>query len=81
MLPWTTCGWVHFFEYPPVLFDERQGQKEIICCCSGTTKEKIKTLIDSNRANNIGDISRITGACSGCGTCDTTILELIAEYD
>lgn len=54
-------------------------KKDVICYCSGTTKEKIKALID----NGIGDldsISRKTGACSGCGACDTLILELISAY-
>jgi bacterioferritin-associated ferredoxin len=52
--------------------------KDVICHCSGTTKEKIKELV----ANNIADldgISRKTGACSGCGACEISILELIAE--
>jgi NAD(P)H-nitrite reductase large subunit len=54
-------------------------KKDVICYCSGTTKEIIKELIN-NGINDIEIISRKTGACSGCGACDTLILELIAEY-
>ena len=54
-------------------------KKDVICCCSGTTKERIKEIIDDG-INDLDRISRKTGACSGCGACDTLILELIAEY-
>ncbi|MFA6052226.1 MAG: (2Fe-2S)-binding protein [Methylobacter sp.] len=54
-------------------------KKDVICYCSGTTKRKIRELID-NGINDLDRISRRTGACSGCGACDTLILELIAEY-
>lgn len=54
-------------------------KKDVICYCSGTTKEKIKQLIDDG-INDLDSISRKTGACSGCGACDTLILELMAEY-
>ena len=53
---------------------------DIICYCSGTTKEKIKALID-NKITDLDGISRKTGACSGCGACETLILELIDEYN
>lgn len=56
-------------------------EQEVICCCSGTTKERIITLINNKRAENLDKISRITGACSGCGACDSAILELLAEYE
>ena len=54
-------------------------KQDIICHCSGTTKTLIKELLDQG-INNLDRISRITGACSGCGACDTSILELLAEY-
>ncbi|MGR9012619.1 MAG: (2Fe-2S)-binding protein [Gammaproteobacteria bacterium] len=55
------------------------NEKCVICYCSGTTKDNIKGLIN-NGINELDRISRETGACSGCGACDTQILELIAEY-
>ena len=53
--------------------------QEIICHCSGTTKQTIKALL-SNNINDLDEISRKTGACSGCGSCESSVLELIADY-
>jgi bacterioferritin-associated ferredoxin len=55
-----------------------EKKKDVICHCSGTTKSQIIELIDSG-IDNLDDISRNTGACSGCGACDASILELLAE--
>jgi NAD(P)H-nitrite reductase large subunit len=58
--------------------DDRLNQHSIICHCSGTTKEKIKALI-GNGITDLDDISRKTGACSGCGACEHLIRQLIAD--
>ena len=52
---------------------------EIACHCSGTTKEKIKEMVE-NQLTDLDDISRKTGVCSGCGSCEALVLELRAEY-
>jgi bacterioferritin-associated ferredoxin len=52
--------------------------EELVCYCSGTTQMQIKGLIEKG-VDNLDRISRMTGACSGCGSCDTVILELLAE--
>lgn len=54
-------------------------QQQIICPCSGTTKEKIQTLVESNRVKSVDDLSRITGTCSGCGGCESEVLEILTE--
>jgi bacterioferritin-associated ferredoxin len=54
------------------------NQQNIICHCSGTTQEKIKTLIE-NDITDLDGISRRTGVCSGCGACENLILKLIAD--
>ncbi|MCK9622993.1 MAG: (2Fe-2S)-binding protein [Methylobacter sp.] len=56
----------------------RDKKQDVICHCSGTTKGQIKELIN-NGVDNLDGISRMTGACSGCGACDAAILELLAE--
>ena len=53
-------------------------KQDVICHCSGTTKGQIRDLV-SNGVNNLDEISRMTGACSGCGACDVLVLELLAE--
>lgn len=52
--------------------------QEIICHCSGTTKETINALLSSN-ITDLDEISRKTGACSGCGSYESSVLELIAD--
>jgi bacterioferritin-associated ferredoxin len=54
-------------------------KKDIICRCSGTTTKQIRRLID-NGVDDLESLSRATGACSGCGACDTDILALLATY-
>ncbi len=52
---------------------------DIICDCSGTTTKKIMQLIDSGK-KTLEDISRATGACAGCGACETDVMQLIQDY-
>ena len=51
---------------------------DVICDCSGTTKAKIRQLIDDG-ADSLDKISRATGACSGCGSCDVLVSEMLGE--
>ncbi|MDD1611370.1 MAG: (2Fe-2S)-binding protein [Methylococcaceae bacterium] len=53
-------------------------QEELICFCSGTTRAKIKELI-ANDVNTIEKIADATGATTGCGGCDDSIVELLAQ--
>lgn len=48
-----------------------------LCACSGTTERQIKKMLDKG-IDDLEGISRATGACSGCGACDTDILAFIA---
>jgi bacterioferritin-associated ferredoxin len=58
---------------------DTERTKDVICRCSGTTETRILHLLDQG-VDTLDDISRATGAASGCGSCDTDILALIAEY-
>lgn len=51
---------------------------DVICHCSGTTKGQIRELVN-NGIDNLDGISIMTGACSGCGACDVSVLELLKE--
>jgi bacterioferritin-associated ferredoxin len=51
-------------------------QDMIICDCTGTTDTKIQQLID-NGADSLDEISSATGACTGCGSCDILIIEML----
>lgn len=52
---------------------------DIICKCSGTRKSQIIRLMDAG-VTSVEAISSATGACSGCGACDSDILDLMAEH-
>jgi NAD(P)H-nitrite reductase large subunit len=54
-------------------------KQDIICRCSGTTTGQIKKHINTG-VDDLESLSKATGACSGCGACDTDILAMLAEY-
>lgn len=60
------------------LIADIEDNDNVICYCSGTTHQQIKALIDSGQTE-LERISRITGACSGCGGCEHNLQTLIAE--
>jgi len=60
--------------------DKVNDDLEVICTCTGTTKEKIHQLIDKG-SNDLDKISSATGATTGCGACDATILDIIKEHE
>jgi len=48
----------------------------IVCHCSGTSIENIKSLI-SEGYETVEKISQMTGACSGCGACEDKVSALL----
>ena len=57
--------------------NNQQDLDEIICPCSGTTKAKIKSLVEEGF--DLDAISRKTGALTGCSGCEWEITEFIKE--
>lgn len=49
----------------------------VMCPCSGTTLGKIQSLFEQGL--EMEDISRITGAISGCGGCEWDIAQLLND--
>ena len=54
-----------------------QDLNEVICPCSGTTKGKIKSLVEIGF--DLEAISRKTGALTGCSGCEWEIAEFLKE--
>lgn len=52
------------------------SRNDVICRCSGTTTQRILQLMEKG-VTTLEDISSATGACSGCGACDTDIIALL----
>jgi len=53
-------------------------QEKIICTCSGTTETKVNQLI-AKGFDDLDKIASATGASTGCGSCDTIILDLLKK--
>ncbi|MDC9725118.1 MAG: (2Fe-2S)-binding protein [Gammaproteobacteria bacterium] len=49
---------------------------DVICECTGTTRGKVQSLIDDG-VTDFDQISDATGACTGCGSCDILISEML----
>ena len=56
---------------------DKQNLDEIICPCSGTTKGKIKSLVEAGF--DLEAISRKTGALTGCSGCEWELTEFVKE--
>ncbi len=56
--------------------DEFTDPNEVICDCSGTTLGKIQQLIERGE-NSLERIGDITGAATGCGSCDAVIENIL----
>lgn len=54
-----------------------QPEDEVICPCSGTTRNQIQNLFEQGM--DLDAISRWTGAVSGCGGCEWDISELLQQ--
>lgn len=62
------------------MIDNTENLTEIICDCTGTTREKIKSL--HQQGYDFDGISRKTGVNTGCGGCEWEIesyLETLQE--
>ncbi len=55
---------------------QQNKPQDILCDCSGTTKTKIRQLIQQG-SDTLDKISRATGACSGCGACDYELMQFL----
>ncbi|MFM8442890.1 MAG: (2Fe-2S)-binding protein [Methylococcus sp.] len=59
--------------------NDTERKTDVICRCSGTTETQIRRYVEQG-IDDLDEISQATGAVSGCGGCDSDILQLIAEY-
>lgn len=56
--------------------NKTKNPDDIICGCTGTTKEKVKQLVQTG-VTDINDIASKTGATTGCGSCDIDIVAFV----
>ncbi len=71
-----------FADFRAKQIEEFQGEKALICTCFGVSEETIETLLSEPGAIATGffsveEITRLTNAGSGCGSCRMLIQEMI----
>ena len=68
-----------FADFRTRQIEEFQGEKALICTCFGVSEETIETLLSEPGAelSTVEEITRLTNAGSGCGSCRMLIQEMI----
>jgi bacterioferritin-associated ferredoxin len=55
---------------------EQYEMDDVICPCSGTTPRHIMKLVERGM-ETLDDISKTSGACSGCGGCESDMMAFL----
>jgi len=68
--------------YRSRLVEEFVGEKALVCTCFGIADDEIVELIEKHRITDLSELSKLSNAGSGCGSCQMLIRELIeAQQD
>jgi anaerobic selenocysteine-containing dehydrogenase/NADPH-dependent 2,4-dienoyl-CoA reductase/sulfur reductase-like enzyme/bacterioferritin-associated ferredoxin len=51
-----------------------------VCSCASVTRDQIDAAIAANGLERVSDVARLTGACTGCGSCRTHVERILAEH-
>jgi NifU-like protein len=57
--------------------EEFSGEKALVCTCFGVTEDEILSVIETNNAKEVSDVSAVCKAGIGCGLCRFLIQEYI----
>ena len=60
--------------------EEFRGEKALICTCFGVSEEAIEKIIAENEIETVEEITEISNAGGGCGSCQFLIQEMIDVY-
>lgn len=66
-----------FADYRTRRREEFRGEKALICTCFGVTEERIEELITKSQPTSVEQITSLSGAGGGCGSCRMLIQELL----
>lgn len=66
-----------FADFRSHRIEEFRGEKPLICTCFGVTEETIEKLIEAGSLTNVDELTRLSNAGSGCGSCRMLIQEII----
>ena len=57
--------------------EEFRGEKALVCTCFGVTEETIERHIEANSILRVDQVTRLSNAGGGCGSCRMLIQEMI----
>lgn len=66
-----------FADFRSRQIEEFRGEKALICTCFGITEESIENAIRAGGLRTVEDVSSLTNAGSGCGSCRMLIQEML----
>ncbi len=66
-----------FADHRARMIEEYKGETALICTCFGVSEDTIERHIQNSSAATIADISHLTNAGTGCGSCRMLIQELL----
>ena len=66
-----------FLDHRKKLIEEFTGEKALICTCFGVTEEMIERQIAAGALETVAEVTEITKAGSGCGSCRMLIEEML----
>jgi NifU-like protein involved in Fe-S cluster formation/bacterioferritin-associated ferredoxin len=64
-------------DFRAMQIEEFTGEKALICTCFGISEESIERAIDENSLFTVAEVSSVTNAGDGCGSCRILIQEII----
>jgi NAD(P)H-nitrite reductase large subunit len=54
-----------------------EGPDTVICACNGVTRGRIEAAIEDGGLSHVDQVSRATGAATGCGGCANSVAALL----
>jgi NifU-like protein len=59
---------------------EWHGEDALICSCFGISEQRIEQAIDSENFRTVADVTQVTNAGRGCGSCYNLIEDILDNY-
>jgi NifU-like protein len=64
-------------DFRTLRLEEFRGERALICTCFGVSEDTIERIITEGSPETVEEVSRLTRAGSGCGSCRMLIQEML----
>lgn len=64
-------------DFRSLRLEEFRGERALICTCFGISEDTIERVIEESSAESVEEVSRLTRAGSGCGSCRMLVQEML----